>query len=1037
VHDLTGFSLSDMIACEAAFRTLGKGAASMEEVAERIVRYLYDHLVDQQTGERSCLLVRCFKTHPFDDLGPELRHIARDLLGRQPESPGMKCLTLLATAGVRPEWNSRRTSAGHRAIPLPGVPAVGRLPMIDQLIKQFGLEVDAVLDPDPAVVLEPERETYDVFHVPRAEGSPYVPAQDEFVIPYGVRSVLGFGGLLPRGDLFAVILFARVPIACCTAALFRPLALSVKAAVLPFLGRPVFAPDPEGSEASGGEIAERDGPTDVRAQRVEAREAALERLLEMLEQAALGQSTQLEQARAELRLGDQMFHTLANMSPVGIYRTDVDGAPTYVNGRLCEMAGLSVEEALRGGLERAQHPDDRAQVRSAWYAAAAEGVPFQAEYRYQRPDGVTTWVFGQGMAERGDAGEVIGYVGTVTDITARKHTEEALLRARAGLERQVEQRTAELVAANEALRGEIADRQKAEAAVRESEERLRLFVENTPAAVAMFDRNLRYLSVSRRWLTDYGLGDRDIIGRYHYDVFPEIPERWKINHRRVLAGEVLRGDEDPFPRKDGRIDWVRWEERPWRDNNGEIGGMIMFTEVITERKRAEEALRQAHDELERRVEERTAELSQTNARLKREIVERERTEVALRNSEGRYRQLTEGTRDAIVVASQDGLITLFNPAAQETFGFSERDVLGQPLTVLMPPGDRDAYREGLRRYLKTRESRVVGRTVELRGLRKDGETFPLELTLTAFDLPEGTIFLGAIRDVTARHRMQARLVQSEKLASLGLLSAGVAHEINNPLAYVANNLAVLERDIRGLTSLVAAYEQGRTTLESARPDLAAEVAELAETIDLTYVKEHIQRVVASTRQGIKRVADIVQNLRGFARLDQAAVDRVNVHDAIESSLEMIRGRLARRDIVVEQHFDDVSLVECSPAQINQVFMNLLINAMQAIEATSREGRIEIRTRAAGDEVIVEVADNGCGIPAGELPRIFDPFFTTKLVGEGTGLGLSISHGIVSDHGGRIEVESTPGQGSRFRVVLPIGGRGKGRPAEQDSRDRPA
>lgn len=195
--------------------------------------------------------------------------------------------------------------------------------------------------------------------------------------------------------------------------------------------------------------------------------------------------------------------------------------------------------------------------------------------------------------------------------------------------------------------------------------------------------------------------------------------------------------------------------------------------------------------------------------------------------------------------------------------------------------------------------------------------------------------MGAIRDLTERQRLQARIVQAEKLASLGLMSAGVAHEINNPLAYVANNLAVLERDIRGLTALVAAFEAVQATLESARPDLAARVAQLAEEIDLPYVKEHIEQIVSSTRQGVKRVADIVQNLRGFARLDQAAVDRVNLHDAITSSLELIRGRLDRRHIVVEQQFGDLPLVLCAPAQINQVVLNLLVNALQAIEATSK------------------------------------------------------------------------------------------------------
>jgi signal transduction histidine kinase len=239
------------------------------------------------------------------------------------------------------------------------------------------------------------------------------------------------------------------------------------------------------------------------------------------------------------------------------------------------------------------------------------------------------------------------------------------------------------------------------------------------------------------------------------------------------------------------------------------------------------------------------------------------------------------------------------------------------------------------------------------------------------------------------------LVQSEKLASLGLLSAGVAHEINNPLAFVSNNLAILERDIR-------------------------------KENDLPSLQQDIERILASTRQGVKRVADIVQHLRDFARLDRAEFDRVDIHDAITGALEMLQGRLSRCQIAVERDFGDLPLVSCAPAQLNQVFLNLLVNAIQAIEATAqRRGRIEIRTRAAGGAVIVELTDDGCGIPAEILPRIFDPFFTTKPVGAGAGLGLSISHGIVSGHGGRIEVESPPGQGTRFRVLLPVDSKGTG------------
>ncbi len=431
--------------------------------------------------------------------------------------------------------------------------------------------------------------------------------------------------------------------------------------------------------------------------------------------------------------------------------------------------------------------------------------------------------------------------------------------------------------------------------------------------------------------------------------------------------------------------------------------------------------------LERRVEERTAELSRANCLLRREIADRERAEAALRSSERLYRQLTEGLLEAIVVADERGQIKLLNPAGQRVFGYEEREVLGQPLTLLMPPGDREAHEQALRHYVETRDARSIGSTTERRGRRKGGETFPLELSLSAIELPEGITFLGAIDDLTERRRMQAMIVQAEKLASLGLLSAGVAHEINNPLAFVANNLFILERDTRGLLQVLEACEEARPALAAAHPELARRIDQIGEAIDLPYIRANLGRCFSSTRQGVKRIAVIVENLRGFARLDQADVDRVDLHLAIAGSLELIRGQLERRHITVEQHEGGLLPVVCAPAQINQVVLNLLVNAMQAIEATGRGGgRIEIDTRAQDDEVILEVADDGCGIPEANLPRIFDPFFTTKPVGQGTGLGLAISHGIVTDHGGRVEVESTPGRGSRFRVILPAGGKGRGR-----------
>ena len=222
-------------------------------------------------------------------------------------------------------------------------------------------------------------------------------------------------------------------------------------------------------------------------------------------------------------------------------------------------------------------------------------------------------------------------------------------------------------------------------------------------------------------------------------------------------------------------------------------------------------------------------------------------------------------QDAIVVADQKGIITLFNPAAERTFGYSASEVLGQPLTRLMPEEFRDGHSRGLQRYVETRQPRIVGRTLELHGRRKDGCEFPLELSLSAIDVGGELQFLGAIRDLTERNRMRDMVVQNEKLASIGLLSAGVAHEINNPLAYVANNLVVLERDNKAVMALLDIYDRARDRLAQVDPESARHAQKLADQIDLPYVRDNLDRVLTRTREGVQRVTRIVQSLRGLAR----------------------------------------------------------------------------------------------------------------------------------------------------------------------------
>jgi len=240
MYDLSKFTLKDMTECGIALRKLGSTAASMEEVASKIVHYFYDYLIDKRTGEKSCALVRFFKTHPYQELNPELRKFADGMLKGNSCSSTTKCLTLLASAGEKPEWNSRQTSLGHQAIPLVSEQIIEQSPMISQLIKQLGLDVSMLLDPDPSLLVNLEQKTYNIFHVHKAVNSPFIPAQAEFVIPFGIKSVLGCGGMLSSGNLYAIIIFSKVEIPNSTAEMFKSLVLSVKTTLLPFDRERVF-----------------------------------------------------------------------------------------------------------------------------------------------------------------------------------------------------------------------------------------------------------------------------------------------------------------------------------------------------------------------------------------------------------------------------------------------------------------------------------------------------------------------------------------------------------------------------------------------------------------------------------------------------------------------------------------------------------------------------------------------------------------------------------------------------------------------------
>jgi two-component system NtrC family sensor kinase len=261
---------------------------------------------------------------------------------------------------------------------------------------------------------------------------------------------------------------------------------------------------------------------------------------------------------------------------------------------------------------------------------------------------------------------------------------------------------------------------------------------------------------------------------------------------------------------------------------------------------------------------------------------------------------------------------------------------------------------------------------------------------------------------------QEQLVQSEKLASIGQLAAGVAHEINNPIGYIFSNFGTLEGYIVDLLQMLKAYEAAEANI--AAGDALTAIRSMRERIDLAYLVEDIPVLMSQSKEGITRVRKIVQDLKDFSRVDaNQEWQWANINQGIESTLNIVSNEVKYKADVIKE-FGDIPEIECFPSQINQVILNIVVNAAHAI---GERGRITIRTAVEGDNVRIEIADTGSGIPKEILSRIFDPFFTTKPIGTGTGLGLSLSYGIIQKHRGQIKVESELNRGTTFIITLPI------------------
>ncbi|MBK8098217.1 MAG: PAS domain S-box protein [Planctomycetes bacterium] len=345
----------------------------------------------------------------------------------------------------------------------------------------------------------------------------------------------------------------------------------------------------------------------------------------------------------------------------------------------------------------------------------------------------------------------------------------------------------------------------------------------------------------------------------------------------------------------------------------------------------------------------------------------------------RTRAIVATATEGIVTIDQDGIIDTFNSAAERLFGYRAEEVLGRNVSMLMPAPWQQQHDGYLQNYLRTGIARIIGIGREVLGLRKDGTTFPIDLSVGAGTMRGRPFFTALIRDVTERKDMQTKLAQTERLAAVGELSAGVAHEVNNPVNTIIN-----------CAQLIADGDDA--------PGNARVIIEEGE-----------------------RIASIVKDLLQFARDDRDRPQPTSIADVVTRTLRLIGENFKRHGIALRLAVPpELPAVNARPQQLQQVLLNLLINAKDALLQEGKDTRtVHLSAAAEADGVRMSVRDNGPGIPPQLGNHVFEPFVTTKRARGGTGLGLSISKGIVEGYGGTIEVVSSPGQGADFRVWLPL------------------
>jgi two-component system NtrC family sensor kinase len=431
---------------------------------------------------------------------------------------------------------------------------------------------------------------------------------------------------------------------------------------------------------------------------------------------------------------------------------------------------------------------------------------------------------------------------------------------------------------------------------------------------------------------------------------------------------------------------------------------------IIARKKAQHKLKIVNDNLENKVEERTAELSTAKKMLSREHEELTALFRTVSIAKTEWEKTMDCVADMVMLTDSHGVIKRLNKSLMDFVNMPYTDIIGKRWDKIMSDNKLETiplFDEGGTGEIIEVMQKTTDKWFELISYPyKDEE---LDFSGFVITLHETTEIKRVSRELEASH---ARILQGEKMASIGQLAAGVAHEINNPTGFVLSNLNTLEKYSSRLTEFI--NDQSKA-IESQTDSCMEELAEKKKTMKIDFIHDDIKDLISESIEGANRIKKIVQNLKSFARVDESDLMMADINECIESTLNIVWNELKYKSEVFKD-YGTLPSVNCYPHQLNQVFMNLLINASQSIE---KQGEIRIKTWNGDGMIHVSISDTGAGIPEDKMNRIFEPFFTTKAVGMGTGLGLSISYEIVKKHNGEITVESELGKGTTFNVTIPF------------------